>query len=59
MLCVHSSQGAALVTLGVFLCAVISLPMGKASLEEVVEMQKQCTLPRRVSSVRAGRHLVQ
>lgn len=50
---------ATLVPLAVLLRAVISLPVGKASLEEVVETQKQRTPPGRVSSVRAGQHLVQ
>lgn len=57
--CVHSSQDATLLPLGVLLRAVISLSVGKASLGEVVEMQKQRTPPGRVSSVRAGQHLVQ
>lgn len=39
----HSPQDASLVLLGVFACGLISLLVGKASLGEVMEVQKQLT----------------
>lgn len=39
----HSPQDAGLVLLGVFACGLISLLVGKASLGEVMEVQKQLT----------------